>query len=276
MTPNPEARRVRYTEVPNDFIDWWLAKCTGSEVKVMLYLFRRTRGFHKTSDHVGVRQIYRGLRGKDGTVFDRGTGLTMGTVSDALKALVEKGLVARERGSGNTADCYTPTIAQRSENQNASPPEAKTTVVKNRTLSVPESRTEGVRKTRTTKERGNKEETKRRRAHRNQPESSNSRATVEPSQSSSGRGQLPEELVAKLSQLLDLKETLGYAPDHKLLVQIATELGNAPFARFEARARRRLRGGLVPRSYGIFIELAKDTREEFTRVQEDPLDLGDS
>ena len=80
MKPSTERRRAGYTEVPNVFIDRFMASCKGSEVKVMLYLLRRTRGFQKSSDRVGVRQIYRGLQGKGGAVLDLGTGLSMGTV----------------------------------------------------------------------------------------------------------------------------------------------------------------------------------------------------
>jgi len=245
-----------------------MADCTEAEVKVMLYLLRRTRGFQKVSDQVSVRQICHGLRRKQaGAALELGTGLTMGAVSGALTRLVEKGLITRERGSGTQADRYTPTITQRSENRNHTAAVAKSSIRKSGTLSVPESRTLSVRKTRTTKERGNTEETKRpRQAPTNQSESPNPRAAAEPSQSSSAKPEPSEELITELQQFLDLKKTLGYSPDRSILIRIATELGDTPLDQFKTRASMRIRT-LRPESYGIFVELAKDAREAYTSAR---------
>jgi hypothetical protein len=66
-----------YTQVPNDLMDHWLPELNGAELKVLLYLVRRTFGFHRNSTEIGLRRICHGQPGRD-----RGTGLHLETVSD--------------------------------------------------------------------------------------------------------------------------------------------------------------------------------------------------
>lgn len=85
-----------YTQIPNQFLDNWLPHLTGSETKVLLYVFRRTFGFQKRNgDWIGIRQICRGLPGKD-----QGTGLHLETAYRAARSLAAKGLL-RCHGEGN-------------------------------------------------------------------------------------------------------------------------------------------------------------------------------
>jgi hypothetical protein len=150
-----------FTAVPNEFIDWLLADCSGSEIAVYLYMLRRTAGFQKPSDRISVRQFCNGLRStKNGASLDRGTGLSIETVSAALTALESKGMAKRDRGSGTKADLWTPQTPQRSKNQNTSTVEGARSVPKNGTHSVLNTGTDSVQKIGTTKERGNIRERK--------------------------------------------------------------------------------------------------------------------
>ncbi len=59
-----------------DFIDRYLAECTGSEVKSFLFIWRRTHGFRKRSDEVGLNQFCGGTKcRRTGALLDHGTGL---------------------------------------------------------------------------------------------------------------------------------------------------------------------------------------------------------
>ncbi len=69
-------------------MDRWLADLSGAETKVLLYLARRTFGFHRDRVEVGLRTICNGIPGKD-----RGTGLHIETASIAVKGLEARGLV---------------------------------------------------------------------------------------------------------------------------------------------------------------------------------------
>lgn len=88
--PNPNT-----TPLPNCIVDEYLPFFTGAELKVILYLVRRTLGFHKTRDAISLNQICNGIVRKDGRRLDRGTGLHKSTACDALNALVNWGMIKR-------------------------------------------------------------------------------------------------------------------------------------------------------------------------------------
>jgi len=88
--PNPNT-----TPLPNCIVDDYLPFFTGAELKVLLYLVRRTLGFHKTRDAISLSQICNGIVRKDGRRLDRGTGLHKSTACDALNALTNWGMIRR-------------------------------------------------------------------------------------------------------------------------------------------------------------------------------------
>jgi phage replication O-like protein O len=86
-----------YTPVPDELFDEQLPDLSGSELKVLLYIIRRTFGFKKDSDNISLNQLLHGITTKEGIVLDRGTGLTKKTLLEAIKSLVEKNLILTER-----------------------------------------------------------------------------------------------------------------------------------------------------------------------------------
>jgi hypothetical protein len=84
------------TPVPDVILDFWLALLTGAEVKVVLYVARRTYGFGKASDRISLSQLAGGIRRRDGTVLDTGTGLSRSTVKAACSSLVKRGMLLKE------------------------------------------------------------------------------------------------------------------------------------------------------------------------------------
>lgn len=83
------------TQVPDVILDHWMAELSGSEFKVLLYVARRTYGFGKDSDRISLSQLASGIRRRDGTALDRGTGLSRTAVKDACAALIDRGLLVR-------------------------------------------------------------------------------------------------------------------------------------------------------------------------------------
>jgi len=92
----------RYTMVPDALFDELMAYLSGAELKVLLYIIRRTFGFKKESDSISLNQICHGITTREGQVLDQGTGLSQSTVQLALKGLLEKqAIVAQRRSSPN-------------------------------------------------------------------------------------------------------------------------------------------------------------------------------
>ncbi|MFH1262772.1 MAG: replication protein [Pseudomonadota bacterium] len=86
----------RYTPVPDEFFDDLMVGLSLAEIRLVLYISRRTFGFKKRADAISLSQMEGGIRRKDGTVLDRGTGLSRRSILPALKSLIEKGIVVRE------------------------------------------------------------------------------------------------------------------------------------------------------------------------------------
>jgi len=92
------------TIVPDIVLDWIMPDLSNAEMRVLLYVIRRTMGFKKDADAISIDQICNGLvtkevRNADGTVIkesqrlDRGTGLSRSTALDATRSLREKNLI---------------------------------------------------------------------------------------------------------------------------------------------------------------------------------------
>lgn len=91
-----EKLKPNFTQTPNVFYDEIMADLGYAELKCLLYIFRRTYGFHKQSDRISLSQFVDGIEG-----LDKGTGLAKKNVYPALESLVEKKLVKKDT-SGNT------------------------------------------------------------------------------------------------------------------------------------------------------------------------------
>jgi len=95
----------RYTQVPDEVFDELLSELTGAELKVLMYVIRRTFGFKRDSDHISLSQMVNGIVKKDGVVLDKGTGLAKDSVVRATKSLVEKGILIRKHFTTPEGGC---------------------------------------------------------------------------------------------------------------------------------------------------------------------------
>lgn len=98
-----------YTSVPDDFFDFIMPHLTGAELKVLLYVIRRTFGFKRDADAISIDQLCNGIRRADGTHLDLGTRLAKTTALDAVKSLAGKGLLIGERQASPEFG-YQPTL----------------------------------------------------------------------------------------------------------------------------------------------------------------------
>ncbi len=86
-----------YTPVPDELFDEQLPDLSGAELKVLLYIVRRTFGFKRESDNISLSQMLNGLRTRDGRVLDRGVGLSKKTLLQAIKSLEEQNIILTQR-----------------------------------------------------------------------------------------------------------------------------------------------------------------------------------
>lgn len=90
-----------YTQVPDAVFDRFLPELTGAELKVLLYICRRTFGFKKSDDDISISQLMHGITKRNGDRLDYGTGLSRDSVTRATKSLEDKGLIVRTRNSSD-------------------------------------------------------------------------------------------------------------------------------------------------------------------------------
>lgn len=90
------------TQTPDEIFDLFLPDLKHSELKVLLYIVRRTYGFYidgkpKGKDRISLKQICQGITKKTGERLDYGTGLTKRGAINAIQSLEKRGLITVER-----------------------------------------------------------------------------------------------------------------------------------------------------------------------------------
>lgn len=104
-------RSPTYTPVPDELFDELLSRLSGAELKVLLYIIRRTFGFKKQAERISLSQIRLGITTRDGRVLDQGTGLSLSATQAAIKGLVAKGAIIATRNrsaeKGDQATTYS-------------------------------------------------------------------------------------------------------------------------------------------------------------------------
>jgi hypothetical protein len=96
------------TPVPDIVFDELLSILTGNELKVLLYIIRRTYGFGKNADAISLSQFKEGIVTHDKKVLDKGCGIKHNrTILAALASLEEKGYVIPKKRQTNSGDSDT-------------------------------------------------------------------------------------------------------------------------------------------------------------------------
>jgi hypothetical protein len=85
------------TIVPDEFFDVLMPQLSESELRVLLYIIRRTLGFKKHADTISLKQMTDGITTRDGAVLDRGTGLSKASAARGVKRLLERGIIVVKR-----------------------------------------------------------------------------------------------------------------------------------------------------------------------------------
>jgi len=109
-------KRPTTTPLPDEIYDEWAPQLGEAELKALLYIVRRTLGFHKSADAISLNQFLKGIITHDGRVLDRGCGVkSRPNVVRALKSLEDKGLIRSTKARAATGDSEVTIYALRWE-----------------------------------------------------------------------------------------------------------------------------------------------------------------
>src|ERR1700730_9963390 len=85
-----------YTQIPDAFFDQVMCHLAEAELRVCLYIMRRTFGFKKRSDTISFNQFLKGIETADGRRLDSGCGVrSSSSLATALAGLEDKGIIRR-------------------------------------------------------------------------------------------------------------------------------------------------------------------------------------
>jgi hypothetical protein len=93
-------KNLNSTPIPDEFFDVLAVRLSEAELRVLLYIMRRTFGFKKKADAISLSQLTGGIRKRDGSVLDHGTGLSRPAVLKAVTGLQAKNIITIEKRTG--------------------------------------------------------------------------------------------------------------------------------------------------------------------------------
>lgn len=115
-----------YTIVPDELFDQLMVELSGAELKVLLYIVRRTFGFKRDSDNISLSQMLNGIQTRDGRTLDRGVGLSKKTLLQALNSLEERNVILTQRRQsaerGNEPTAYRLNVREPLGREETPPP----------------------------------------------------------------------------------------------------------------------------------------------------------
>lgn len=95
------------TIVPDDVFDVLAPELTEAELRVLLYVIRKTFGWKKNEDAISISQMVSGVKTRDGRVMDKGTGMSKSAVWRGANGLVEKGILNRQQSQSENGEYET-------------------------------------------------------------------------------------------------------------------------------------------------------------------------
>ena len=90
------------TQLPNIILDYVVPRVPEAEARCLMYICRRTFGFHRDQDRISFSQFMNGIRDRSGHILDYGAGLARASVYKGLMNLTESGAISvKKTGKGN-------------------------------------------------------------------------------------------------------------------------------------------------------------------------------
>ena len=90
------------SQIPNVILDLVLPRIPEAEARCLLYICRRTFGFHKDTDRISFSQFIDGITDKRGVVLDYGVGMARASIAKGLNSLLQANAISiRKTTKGN-------------------------------------------------------------------------------------------------------------------------------------------------------------------------------
>ena len=102
MRSSSGIRLPAFTMLPNEIIDDWMVDLSHAQLKVLLFMIRRTLGFGRRECSVSLKEMLNGLTAADGRVLHRGAGLSKKALLAAIGDLRDMGLIEAQRQQDET------------------------------------------------------------------------------------------------------------------------------------------------------------------------------
>lgn len=113
---HPKVIRFKYPKIPASYgrfipfpciiVEQWLTTLSHNELRVLIYICRRTWYYRKEADTITLDQFVNGVTARNGTKVDSGCGCSQSSVQRALASLEKHGLVRIQR-RGRHASLYS-------------------------------------------------------------------------------------------------------------------------------------------------------------------------
>lgn len=87
------------SQIPNIILDFVLPRLPEAEARCLLYICRRTFGFHKDEDSISFSQFEKGIKSRQGRQLDHGTGLSRPSINTSLHHLIHVGAIFVQRNA---------------------------------------------------------------------------------------------------------------------------------------------------------------------------------
>ncbi len=88
---------LNYTPTPDELFDRLLPDLTDGELRVLLYVVRRTFGFKVRSAEISLSRMLHGTRDREGYALDRGAGVSKPTLLKAINGLKAKHVIIADQ-----------------------------------------------------------------------------------------------------------------------------------------------------------------------------------
>jgi len=224
-TPFAGFASPNFTQVPDELFDQLMPQLSEAELRVLLYIVRRTFGFKRDSDTISLSQMVSGITTRDGQVLDSGTGLSKATVARGLQGLRAKGVIIASRNRSASRGDEPTTYRLHFQQAGGQKPHHHTPVSQQRDTSRVSRAGQALSQSRDTQETGEQETVFEYSNGEHQAQTGSGPAATEPLDQSASNPDLtgPSSQTTRLAMVLRHRVRRDVGHDDRTAIKLAIE-----------------------------------------------------